>query len=113
VIASHVLEKVQLLFEPVLDLDATLVGNETSVTRSATGCNAFGSSELWTITNGLHVPDLSSSFSREVIEHLFAHPKLAPAVPALAPTGWLLLGGLLIAFAWRKVVHEKGAPSRA
>jgi polyhydroxybutyrate depolymerase len=61
---------------PPLDLDATLAGNETSVTRYATGCNAFGSSELWTIADGLHVPDLSNSFSREVIEHLFAHTKL-------------------------------------
>jgi polyhydroxybutyrate depolymerase len=81
---------------PPLDLDAGLAGDETAVTRYATACSAGGSSELWTIVGGLHVPALSSGFTREVIEFLFAHPKPAVPVPALAPAGRLVLAGLLL-----------------
>lgn len=57
-----------------VDLDRTLTGKETNVLRydrCAPGCAV----ELWTIAGGGHVPDPSSSFSNEVIDFLFAHPK--------------------------------------
>lgn len=93
---------------PPLDLDAILAGDETTVTRYATGCSTSGSAELWTIVDGGHEPVLSTSFSREVTEHLFAHPKVAAvaAVPTLAPSGWLFLGGLIFVLGWRKLARE-------
>ncbi len=56
------------------DLARTLMGSESSVTRYD-GCPEGGAVELWTIVGGEHVPDLSSSFSEQVIDFLLAHPK--------------------------------------
>ena len=61
----------------LLDLDATIPGNETQVIRYADGCAPGGSAELWTINGGPHSPNLSADFSRLVIEFLLAHPKPA------------------------------------
>lgn len=57
------------------DLEGELSGAETTVTRYVTTCNVGGSSELWSMAGGSHVPSLSSTFNREVIGWLFAHPK--------------------------------------
>ena len=59
----------------VLDLDRTLTGMESTVTRYTTGCKPGGSAELWTIAGGPHVPELSEHFTRLVVEWLLAHPK--------------------------------------
>ena len=45
------------------------------MTRYITDCDPGGSSELWTIAGGLHNPDLTSEFSRLVVEFFLAHPK--------------------------------------
>lgn len=58
-----------------LDLDAGISGNETLVAKYETSCDPRGSAELWTIVGGEHSPNLSSSFSRLVVEWLLAHPK--------------------------------------
>ncbi len=58
-----------------LDLDASLDGPETTVTRYAEGCVPGGSAELWTIEDGGHVPRLSPTFAEHVVEWLLAHPK--------------------------------------
>ena len=58
-----------------LDLDREIEGDETTVTRFENGCRAGGSSELWTILGGSHVPRLSEAFNRNVVEWLLAHPK--------------------------------------
>ncbi len=58
------------------DLESTLEGHESSVIAFKQGCMAGGSSELWTITNGSHIPNLSDTFSQQVIEWLYAHPKI-------------------------------------
>ncbi len=58
-----------------LDLEGTLVGLESTVTRHTNGCNAGGSAELWTIANGSHVPEISEHFGKFVVEWLLAHPK--------------------------------------
>jgi polyhydroxybutyrate depolymerase len=94
---------------PNLDLEATLAGDETSVTRYATSCSAAASSELWTIEDGGHIPTLSATFNREVIEFLFAHPKPPVPVPApaLPPIEWLLLGGLLAALGSREFARRR------
>ena len=59
-----------------LDLDASIAGAETVITRYADGCMPDGSAELWTMRNGVHIPQLSQDFSRLVIEWLFDHPKV-------------------------------------
>ncbi len=56
------------------DLDRALAGNETTVMRYDQ-CAPGGATELWTIVGGRHVPTISSSFSEQVIDFLFAHPK--------------------------------------
>jgi len=57
------------------DLEATIDGHESSVLSFKVGCKTGGSSELWTIDGGSHVPSLSSTFSQQVVEWLYAHPK--------------------------------------
>jgi polyhydroxybutyrate depolymerase len=58
-----------------LDLDSGIAGDETTVTQYSDGCKAGGSSELWTIRGGAHVPELSRAFSKNVLDWLLAHPK--------------------------------------
>lgn len=58
-----------------LDLEREIAGLETTVTHYAKGCTAGGSSELWTIAGGSHVPSISETYSQHVIEWLLAHPK--------------------------------------
>ncbi len=57
------------------DLEATIEGHESSVITFKKGCHTGGSSELWTIDGGSHVPNISASFSEQVVEWLYAHPK--------------------------------------
>ncbi|MEX0964208.1 MAG: PHB depolymerase family esterase [Pseudohongiellaceae bacterium] len=57
------------------DLVANLAGHETSVMVLNQGCEVGGSSELWTIAAGSHVPSLSDTFAEQVVEWLYAHPK--------------------------------------
>ncbi len=57
------------------DLESNLEGHESSVLLFEAGCNTGGSSELWTIQNGSHVPRVAESFSSQVVEWLYAHPK--------------------------------------
>ena len=57
------------------DLEATIEGHESSVLLFQKGCQTGGSSELWTIEGGSHVPSISASFSEQVVEWLYAHPK--------------------------------------
>lgn len=57
------------------DLDDVIEGHESSVLSFKKGCQVGGSSELWTIAEGSHVPPLSSTFSEQVVEWLYAHPK--------------------------------------
>ncbi|MFT7130759.1 MAG: polyhydroxybutyrate depolymerase [Gammaproteobacteria bacterium] len=55
-----------------IDLEASIDGDETTVTQF----DKHGNIELWSIENGGHVPKLSISFTRQVIEWLFDHPKI-------------------------------------
>jgi polyhydroxybutyrate depolymerase len=58
-----------------IDLEKEIAGEETTVTRYTKGCNSGGSSELWTIEDGSHVPVISETFSQHIVEWLLAHPK--------------------------------------
>jgi polyhydroxybutyrate depolymerase len=60
---------------PPLDLDSTLAGDETTVTKYGTGCMPGGHAELWSIQGGTHIPTLSATFAPDVIGYLLAHPK--------------------------------------
>ena len=57
------------------DLDSSLEGHESSVLLYNKGCQGVGSAELWTISEGSHVPRVSESFSSQVVEWLYDHPK--------------------------------------
>ena len=57
------------------DLESSLEGLESSVLVYNAGCQEGGSSELWTISEGSHVPRVSESFSSQVVEWLYDHPK--------------------------------------
>jgi len=57
------------------DLVANLDGHESSVKVYNQGCKTGGSAELWTISDGSHVPSLSDTFAEQVVEWLLAHPK--------------------------------------
>ncbi len=59
-----------------LDLDSSLDGLETTVTRFNDGCQPGGSAELWTIADGAHIPQISSVFPEKVVEWLLARPKM-------------------------------------
>ena len=71
-----------------LDLDRSIAGAETVITRYDSLCEEGGSAELWTIPGGGHNPPLSSDFSREIVDYLLAHPKggemVAVPVPAVS-----------------------------
>ena len=58
------------------DLESSLEGHESSVLLYNNGCQEGGSSELWTISEGSHVPRVSESFSSQVVEWLYDHPKI-------------------------------------
>ena len=57
-----------------LDLEAKIVGDETTVSAFA-GCRNSSAVELWTIDGAGHIPALAPTFSAMVIDFLFAHPK--------------------------------------
>ncbi|MEE8468790.1 MAG: PHB depolymerase family esterase, partial [Planctomycetota bacterium] len=60
---------------PNLDIDVTIPGDETLVTRYVDACLAGGAAELWTIAGGPHSPALTPDWARLVVEWLYAHPK--------------------------------------
>jgi polyhydroxybutyrate depolymerase len=61
------------------DLVSTLDGHESSTVVFKKGCKSGGSAELWTIVDGSHVPAFSPTFTAQVVEWLYAHPKTIPS----------------------------------
>ncbi len=61
------------------DLVSMLEGHESSTVVFKQGCKAGGSAELWTIADGSHVPAFSPTFTAQVVEWLYAHPKTVPS----------------------------------
>jgi len=57
------------------DLDKRIAGAETTGTQYIKDCRNGGSSELWTIAGGSHSPDISETFSQQIVEWLLDHPK--------------------------------------
>lgn len=58
-----------------LDLDTSIPGDETTVSKYAAGCKPGGHAELWTIMGGSHIPVISMAFTPNVFDFLVAHPK--------------------------------------
>jgi polyhydroxybutyrate depolymerase len=56
------------------DLDSSVAGAETS-TSMTVGCPSTGASDLWTMTGSEHLPTPSPTFSTEIEQWLFAHPR--------------------------------------
>jgi polyhydroxybutyrate depolymerase len=54
-----------------LDLDKRIDGKETTITR----WNKEGDVELWSIVDGSHIPAVSDTFTKHVVEWLLDHPK--------------------------------------
>jgi len=59
---------------PSLDLESKLDGAETKVTRHS-GCKPGAAAELWAIQEGSHIPSLSATFTAQIVDFLYAHPK--------------------------------------
>jgi len=59
---------------PPLDLDSSLPGAETTVTRY-TPCPTGEYVELWSIQGGTHTPKLSATFTSSVLGFLFGYKK--------------------------------------
>jgi polyhydroxybutyrate depolymerase len=57
-----------------LDLDASLPGNETTITAYP-GCKGGASVQLWTVQGGAHFPTLSKGFAPGVLDFLYAQKK--------------------------------------
>jgi polyhydroxybutyrate depolymerase len=60
---------------PPLDLEATIAGSETQIT-SYKGCKDGTGVSLWTIEGGSHIPNFGATFIPDVMDFLYAHPKL-------------------------------------
>jgi len=60
---------------PPVDLESSIPGAETTITRYADDCGADGSGELWTLTGAGHSPNFNELFSQMLVEYLLAHPK--------------------------------------
>lgn len=75
--------------DPVpLDLDASIAGDETTVMRYETNCDAGAgaqpaTSSLWTIAGGAHVPTISATFTGHVADFL-----LGPEAPPIFADGF-------------------------
>lgn len=65
---------------PDLDLVANIAGAETTVRRYEVACEANGSAELWRMAGAGHTPNLSASFTAEVVGWMTAHPKASVGV---------------------------------
>jgi len=56
----------------LFDLDSSLEGPETRITRYAEECRGGGSAELWSIEHGKHTPDLNDQARTLIVEHLLS-----------------------------------------
>jgi polyhydroxybutyrate depolymerase len=55
-----------------LDIDSSIPGNETDVTRYRQGCRAGSSAELWAIESGKHYPRFNDESRATIVDHLLS-----------------------------------------
>ncbi len=58
-----------------IDLESGIDGDETTM-EAFTDCPVDGAVELWTMAGGSHTPALAANFAADVIDWLYAHPKV-------------------------------------
>lgn len=61
-----------------LDLDRKIAGQETNVTKYLTCPDSTGV-EFWSISGAGHVPNISKTFTADLIQFLLEHPKVSPS----------------------------------
>ena len=93
-----------------LDLDVSLVGDDTTITRYVSDCDTGGSAELWEIDGGAHSPLFGAEWAPSLVEFLIDHPKecdvissqqqRARLVDAEAATGDALGSAVEVAGLW-------------
>ncbi len=59
---------------PPIDFDVELRGAETLISRYQ-DCAPGGSTELWSIVDGEHLPEFQPDFPERMLDHLLDHPK--------------------------------------
>ena len=80
-----------------LDLDANILGAETTVRQYPAGCPRGGSAELWTVNGGPHVLSGTPDFGELVVQHLLTHQKpQSNTVPGVSEWGLVSLVFLLV-----------------
>ena len=62
-----------------IDLVGNIAGAETTVERFDSNCSLRGSGELWSIVGGPHTPNINATFTTQVMNWLYAHPKPSPS----------------------------------
>jgi len=60
---------------PAIDVIADLPGAETAVRDVATACRGGSAVRTWTITNGVHTPNLGPAFTPSMLDFLLARAK--------------------------------------
>ena len=60
---------------PNLDIEGSLPGAETKVTKYKTGCRSGTEVDLWSMQGASHIPGFNLSFGPDVFAYLLAHPK--------------------------------------
>ncbi|MDP9002249.1 MAG: alpha/beta fold hydrolase [Myxococcota bacterium] len=60
---------------PALDLDSTIPGAETTVSKYQVDCKPGGAAQLWTMQGSGHIPAFNAGFGTAAIDFLYAHPK--------------------------------------
>jgi polyhydroxybutyrate depolymerase len=60
---------------PALDIEASIAGAETTVTRYQNGCKSGSAVELWSITGGAHIPTFGPAFLPTMTGWLLAHTR--------------------------------------
>jgi polyhydroxybutyrate depolymerase len=87
---------------PNINLDTSVPGKETVVSRYESSCWPTGAAELWAIQGGGHVPSLTNQFPTKVIKWLYRHPKAGvtatrycspAATNSSGQSGWLDASG--------------------
>jgi polyhydroxybutyrate depolymerase len=67
--------KTMMVLPDKLDLDAKIKGPETTVGQYSL-CSGDADVEFWSIAGADHVPKLSANFTSDIVDFLFAHPKV-------------------------------------
>ncbi len=62
-----------------INLVSNIAGPETTVERFEANCSSRGSGELWSMIGAGHTPSISASFTNQVMDWLYAHPKPTPS----------------------------------